>query len=73
MSNKLVDEGKLKNFTGVDDPYEEPEHPELVVETDKETAEESVAHIFARLVELGYLAPELIPEVEMQSFQVTMV
>ena len=70
---KLVDEGKLKNFTGVDDPYEEPEHPELVVETDKETVEESVAHIFARLVELGYLAPELIPEVEMQSFQVTMV
>jgi len=69
MSNKLVDEGKLKNFTGVDDPYEEPEHPELVVETDKETVEESVAHIFARLVELGYLAPE----VEMQSFQVTMV
>ena len=73
MSNKLVDEGKLKNFTGVDDPYEEPEHPELVVETDKETVEESVAHIFARLVELGYLAPELVPEVEMQSFQVTMV
>ena len=70
---KRVDEGKLKNFTGVDDPYEEPEHPELVVETDKETAEESVAHIFARLVELGYPAPELIPEVEMQSFQVTMV
>jgi len=29
MSNKLVDEGKLKNFTGVDDPYEEPEHPEI--------------------------------------------
>src|SRR2546425_4479588 len=61
---KLVDEGKIKNFTGVDDPYEEPEHPELVVETDKETVEESVAHIFARLVELGYLAPELAPESE---------
>ena len=52
---KLVDEGKIKNFTGVDDPYEEPEHPELVIETDKETVEESVAHIFAKLVELGYL------------------
>src|SRR6266851_9868514 len=34
---KLADEGKLKNFTGVDDPYEEPEYPELVIETDKET------------------------------------
>src|SRR5690348_2541694 len=33
---QLADEGKLKNFTGIDDPYEEPEHPELIVETDKE-------------------------------------
>jgi len=55
---KLVDEGKIKNFTGVDDPYEEPEHPELVVETDKETVEESVNRIFAKLVELGYLEDE---------------
>lgn len=52
---KLVDEGKITGFTGVDDPYEEPEHPELVVETDKETIEESVNHIFAKLVELEYL------------------
>src|SRR5574340_59916 len=55
---KLVDEGKIKGFTGVDDPYEEPEHPELVIETDKEDVEASVAHIFARLEELGYLEPE---------------
>lgn len=52
---KLVDEGKLKGFTGVDDPYEEPEHPELVIETDKESVEESVQRIFAKLEELGYL------------------
>ncbi len=55
---KLADEGKIKGFTGVDDPYEEPEHPELVVETDKETIQESVARIFAKLEELGYLEPE---------------
>src|SRR5437867_5480564 len=55
---KLVDEGKLKGFTGVDDPYEEPEHPELVVETNNETIEESVERIFATLEELGYLEPE---------------
>jgi adenylylsulfate kinase len=55
---KLVDEGKIKNFTGVDDPYEEPEHPELVIETDKETVEESADRIFAKLVELGYLEAE---------------
>src|SRR5437016_8402756 len=52
---KLVDEGKIKNFTGVDDPYEEPENPELVVKTDKESIEESVQKIFAKLTELGYL------------------
>ena len=57
---KLVDEGKIKNFTGVDDPYEEPEHPELVVETDKETLEESVERIITKLVELEYLGPEYL-------------
>jgi adenylylsulfate kinase len=61
---KLVDEGKIKNFTGVDDPYEEPEHPELVIETDKETVEGSVNRIFAKLVELGYLEPEEAEEDE---------
>lgn len=59
---KLVDEGKIKGFTGVDDPYEEPEHPELIVETDKETVEESVERIFARLEDLGYLEPEDLHE-----------
>jgi adenylyl-sulfate kinase len=61
---KMVDEGKIKGFTGVDDPYEEPEHPELVVETSKETIEESVGRIFAKLEELGYLEPEEMPEEE---------
>ena len=56
---KLVDEGKIKGFTGVDDPYEEPEHPELVVETDKETIEESLGRIMATLESLGYLEPEV--------------
>jgi len=55
---KLVDEGKITGFTGVDDPYEEPEHPELIVETSKESIQESVERIFARLEELGYLEPE---------------
>ena len=61
---KLVDEGKITGFTGVDDPYEEPEQPELVVETCKETIEESVGRIFAKLEELGYLEPEAMPEEE---------
>src|SRR5262245_5868276 len=57
---KLVDEGKIKGFTGVDDPYEEPEYPELVIETDEETVEESVRNIFTRLEDLGYLEHEEI-------------
>ncbi len=61
---KLADEGKLKGFTGVDDPYEEPDHPDLVVETDKETVEESVSRIIAKLEELGYLESEEAPEEE---------
>lgn len=65
---KLADQGKLKGFTGVDDPYEEPEHPELVIETDKETIEESVGRIFAKLEELGYLEPEEVYEEETSLF-----
>ena len=60
---KLVDEGKITGFTGVDDPYEEPEHPELVVETSKESIEESVDRIFTTLEELGYLVPEVQPAI----------
>lgn len=59
---RLVDEGKLKGFTGVDDPYEEPEQPDLLIETDKESIEESVARIFVKLEELGYLSPEEVYE-----------
>ena len=59
---KLVDQGKITGFTGVDDPYEEPEHPELIVETSQESIQESVGRIFAKLEELGYLEPEDLPE-----------
>ncbi len=55
---KLVDEGKITGFTGIDDPYEEPENPELIVDTSLETIEESVNHIFAKLEELGYLTSQ---------------
>lgn len=49
--------GEIQGFTGVSDPYEEPLHPEIVIESDKETPEESVAKIVAKLEELGYLPP----------------
>ena len=49
--------GEIQNFTGVSDPYEEPLNPELVVETDKETPEESAGKILRKLEELGHLEP----------------
>jgi adenylylsulfate kinase len=59
---KLVDEGKIQHFTGADDPYEEPEHPDLVVETNTQSVEESVARILAKLVASGYLEPKKVHE-----------
>jgi adenylyl-sulfate kinase len=47
--------GEIKGFTGVDDPYEAPETPEVIIDTDKETPEQSAAKIIARIEELGYL------------------
>jgi adenylyl-sulfate kinase len=49
--------GEIQNFTGISDPYEEPSHAEVVVETDKEEPEESVAKIVRKLAELGYIPP----------------
>jgi sulfate adenylyltransferase len=48
-------EGKIKNFTGISDPYEPPLNPELIVETTKLSPEENAAHILAYLVEQGFI------------------
>src|SRR5580704_1766366 len=45
--------GEIKHFTGVDDPYEEPLSPEIVVHTDLEAPSESAARIIFKLEELG--------------------
>jgi len=47
--------GEIPNFTGVSDPYEEPLNPELVIDSDKESLEESAAKVMARIKELGYV------------------
>jgi adenylyl-sulfate kinase len=47
--------GEITGFTGVDDPYEAPEDPELVVDTLVETPEESLRHVMDTLQRLGYL------------------
>jgi adenylyl-sulfate kinase len=48
--------GEIKNFTGVDDPYEPPLNPEVVCHTDgRETPEQSAAKIIDKLEKLGYI------------------
>jgi adenylyl-sulfate kinase len=47
--------GEITGFTGVDDPYEEPQSPELVLDTDEETVEESVRKVLEKMRSLGYL------------------
>lgn len=47
--------GEIKDFTGISSPYEEPENPELMLETDKLTVEESVKEIMNYLKEKGYI------------------
>jgi adenylylsulfate kinase len=47
--------GEIKEFTGISDPYEEPLNPEIVLETDKESLEESANKVLKRLKELDYL------------------
>ncbi len=51
--------GELPNFTGITAPYEEPLHPEVVVDTEREAVEESVGRILRHLARRGYcrLAP----------------
>ena len=47
--------GEIENFTGVSDPYEEPINPDVLVETDKETVEQSVDKILRAVQGKGYL------------------
>jgi len=48
--------GELENFTGVSDPYEEPVHPELRLDTAGREPAESAASVLARLEELEVIA-----------------
>jgi sulfate adenylyltransferase len=47
--------GEIKNFTGIDDPYEPPVSPELTIETVEKTAEENARAVFTYLRERGWL------------------
>ncbi|RLG62242.1 adenylyl-sulfate kinase [archaeon] len=47
--------GEIKHMTGIDDPYEEPENPEVIVDTEKDPPEENAKKILQKLEELGYI------------------
>jgi 3'-phosphoadenosine 5'-phosphosulfate synthase len=55
--------GEIKGFTGIDDPYEAPLTPEVVVDTATESKEESLHRILARLEDLGYVAAHHVAEI----------
>ncbi|MBO0685258.1 MAG: adenylyl-sulfate kinase, partial [Candidatus Dormibacteraeota bacterium] len=55
--------GEITNFTGVNDPYEEPLQPEVVVDTERDSVEVCVGRILAGLARRGYVHPSPIDRV----------
>ena len=49
--------GEIKNFTGVSDPYEAPESPEVRIDSSRQTPEESTDIVWRYLIEVGLLKP----------------
>ena len=47
--------GEMKGFTGIDDPYEAPEHPEIALRTDRLSIADSVAELLGALESRGLL------------------
>jgi adenylylsulfate kinase len=52
--------GEIKEFTGVSDPYEAPDNPEVVCDTESESPEESAQKLLAYLEERDLLAPAAV-------------
>jgi len=50
-----VRSGEIKNFTGIDHPFEEPTNPDIIVETDKQTVVKSKTIIIKTFDRMGYL------------------
>lgn len=49
--------GEIREFTGIDDPYEEPENPELRLDTVRSSPEENARRILNYLIEQGFVRP----------------
>jgi adenylylsulfate kinase len=48
--------GEIKNFTGIDDPYEAPEQPELHLQAGSETPDQLAARVIEYLASIGKLS-----------------
>ncbi|MBV2234485.1 MAG: sulfate adenylyltransferase subunit CysN [Sterolibacterium sp.] len=57
---KKARRGELKNFTGIDSPYEAPEQPELRIDTTRCTPDEAADQVIRKLVELGIIDAALL-------------
>ena len=51
-----ADRGEIPNFTGISDPYEPPENPEVHVHTDQESVDESAQHVLDYLQDQGLIS-----------------
>ena len=49
--------GEIKGFTGIDDPYEEPLNPEMVIQTDQTSPQEATVALIERLESMGKIPP----------------
>jgi len=58
--------GEIKNFTGIDDPYEAPEEPEIHLHTDRTTVEQEVQLILDHLTENGFIVQQQFDEAAAQ-------
>jgi len=58
---KKAKSGEIQNFTGVNDPYEPPLNPELIVETAQEPPEASAARVLAKLEQMGLVELQTPP------------
>ena len=50
--------GEIKDFTGIDDPYEAPDDPELILDTEVVSAEQNAKRIIDYMIEAGFIREE---------------
>ena len=56
---KLAREGKLKEFTGISDPYEKPKNPEISINSDGSLPPERLVDmLYDKIIEIGYISSE---------------